>query len=395
LFIGAILIFNADRQMAKTRIKILHVVLSLEPGGMENGLVNVASRLNRDEFEVHVCCLERGGDFIQRLPDPGNVSILEKPPGFSFRTVVELAKVISRIKPNLVHSHNLGPLIYSGLATGVGLSRPILQGEHGLPEPQRQPKHLRQRRFFYRGCRRVQTVSRGLREDLIRLGMPASKIIVIQNGVDTQRFVPANSQKAREEIGLPAEGPVLGIVGRFDVLKRHTELIDAFVRLPKSSCNAQLLIVGDGGSEFERVKERVRLSPANDRIHMIGFKSEPRPYYQSMDLLVVPSLLEGMSNVVLEAMACGVPVLGHNACGNAEIIRNGHDGLIDDLSTTEALNVHLTKALSNRAHLLEMGSAARQKVLERFSMRNMVENYEAVYRELAGGVKCVVSKRKS
>lgn len=369
--------------MAKARTKILHVVFSLEPGGMENGLVNVASRLNREEFEVHVCCLERGGDFIQRLPEPAHVSILNKPPGFSVLTIGALAKVISQVKPNLIHSHNLGPLIYSSLATGMGLSRPILQGEHGLAQPQRAPKFLRQRRIFYRACRRVQTVSLGLRDDLIGLGMPASKIIVIQNGVDTERFVPGNPQKAREEIGLRRDGPVLGIVGRFDVLKRHSQLIDAFAELSEPFCNSQLLILGDGGSEFERVKEKVRAHPAKDRIHLIGFKSEPRPYYQAMDLLVIPSLLEGMSNVVLEAMACGLPVLGHNACGNAEIIQNGRNGIIADLSTTEELKVQLIKTLSNRAHLLEIGAAARQNVLERFSMRNMVENYESVYRELA------------
>ncbi len=203
--------------MAKARTKILHVVFSLEPGGMENGLVNVASRLNREEFEVHVCCLERGGDFIQRLPEPANVSVLHKSSGFSFRTVGKLANVISQVRPNLIHTHNLGPLIYTALATGMGLSRPILQGEHGLPAPQRAPKFLRQRKIFYRACRRVQTVSQGLRDDLIQLGMPGSKMVVIINGVDTERFVPGDAQRARAEIGLPKEGPVLGIVGRFDV----------------------------------------------------------------------------------------------------------------------------------------------------------------------------------
>ena len=369
--------------MALARIKILHVVLSLEPGGMENGLVNVARRLNREEFQVHACCLERGGDFIQRLPEPANVTVLNKPPGFSFRTVGALAKTIARIKPDVVHSHNLGPLIYSGLATGLGLSRPLLHGEHGLPVDQRSPKTLRQRRNFYRCCRRVHTVSYGLRENLIELGMPASKIVTIQNGVDTERFAPGSPQKAREEIGLPHEGPVIGIVGRFDLLKRHSELIEAFARLPEQFCTAQLLIVGEGGSEWERVKKEARASVVRERIHMVGFQSEPRPYYQAMDLLVVPSLVEGLSNVVLEAMACGIPALAHQACGNAEMIRNGEDGVVANLESAENLQREIARVLAQRAHLLEMGAAARQNVLERFSMRRMVENYELVYRELA------------
>jgi glycosyltransferase involved in cell wall biosynthesis len=370
--------------MARSRIKILHVVFSLEPGGMENGLVNVASGLNRDEFEVHVCCLERGGDFIQRLPEPANVSILKKRPGFSFQTIGALAKVIGRVQPDLIHSHNLGPLIYTGLATGFGFWRPILHGEHGLPEDQRKPQAVRQRKRFYRYCRRVHTVSHGLRERLIELGMPSAKISVILNGVNTQRFIPADSQKAREEIGLPLEGPVLGIVGRFDLLKRHSELIEAFAQLASQFPAAQLLIVGDGGSEWERVNKEVRSSAVKNRIHLVGFKSEPRPYYQAMDLLVVPSLVEGLSNVVLEAMACGVPVLAHQACGNAEMIRNGADGIIADLESVENLQRKIAQALENRTHLLEMGMAARQSVLERFSIQRMVQNYESVYREMAG-----------
>jgi glycosyltransferase involved in cell wall biosynthesis len=368
--------------MAVTPIRILHVVLSLEPGGMENGLVNVASKLNPAEFEVHVCCLERGGDFIQRLPQPDNVSILKKPPGFSLRTVGELANVISRVRPDLIHSHNLGPLIYSGLATCMGLTRPILQGEHGFPMPDRTPKRLRVRRLFYHACRRIQTVSHGLRQNFIELGMPPEKIMVILNGVNTDRFIPGDPQKARVQIGLPADGPALGIVGRFDLLKRHAELIEAFTGLSQQFSNAQLLIVGEGGVEWARVNEQVRSSLVKNRIHLVGFQSEPRAYYQAMDLLVVPSLIEGLSNVVLEAMACGVPVLAHQACGNAEMISNGKDSVIADLESVENLRSQLEKVLANRAHLVEMGIAARQTVLERFSMNRMVENYASVYREL-------------
>jgi glycosyltransferase involved in cell wall biosynthesis len=214
--------------------------------------------------------------------------------------------------------------------------------------------------------------------------MPSSKIMVIQNGVDTERFVPVDSQKARQQIGLSIDGPVLGIVGRFDLLKRHADLIEAFGQLPEKFCNAQLLVVGEGGSEWERTKQKVNSSLVRDRIHLVGFQSEPRPYYQAMDLLAVPSLVEGLSNVVLEAMACGVPVLAHKACGNAEMIRDGHDGVIANLESMENLRDQLASALANRAHLLEMGNAARQHVQERFSMRRMVENYESIYRELAG-----------
>lgn len=350
---------------------------------MENGLVNVARRLDPAEFQIHVCCLERGGEFAERLPDPQNISVLSKPPGFSPGSILRLGKVISRVQPNLIHSHNLGPLIYSSLATGLGVSRPILHGEHGLKLEQRTKKSMRQRRFFYRTCKKVQAVSHGLRQEFIEYGMPAEKILVIVNGVDTERFCPLPVSVAREKIHLPSAGPVLGIVGRFDPLKKHSALIEAFERLSKKFPAAQLLVVGDGGEIRDEIVQRAQNSPAAKRIHLTGFQKQPEDFYRAMDLLVSPSIYEGMSNVVLEAMACGVPVLAHTACGNSEVMRHNQDGIIANLETVDLLQSELEKILADPPRLARMGVAARENVVQRFSMAKMVEDYANLYRELA------------
>lgn len=350
---------------------------------MENGLVNVARGLDSKQFEVHAACLERGGSFVERLPEPQNVYILNKPDGFSWRTVFALAKLISKLKPDVVHTHNLGPLIYAGLATAMGKTRPILHGEHGFPQSQRTPQSLRQRRFFYSACKRVHAVSRGLADELIQFAMPADKIEVILNGVDTDRFFPLQAQTARREIGLPVEGPIIGMVGRFDPLKCHLPLIAAFEGLSDQLPTAQLLIVGKGGQIYEQVVTRAKTTPVAERIHLAGFQPEPKRYYQAMDLLVVPSLSEGMSNVVLEAMSCGVPVLGHTACGNAEIITSGKDGILANLKTPRELESEIINALRDGNRLRQIGSEARQTILHRFSMTNMVANYAALYQRLA------------
>jgi glycosyltransferase involved in cell wall biosynthesis len=365
------------------RLKILHVVLSLEPGGMENGVVNVARGLDPKQFEIHAACLERGGSFIERLPKPKNVYVLDKKPGFSWRTVFALAKVISKIKPDVVHTHNLGPLIYAALATAMGTTRNILHGEHGFPQSQRTEQSLRQRRIFYRACKRVHAVSQGLRDELVQFGMPAEKIEVLLNGVDTGRFAPSSTESARREIGIPTAGPVIGMVGRFDPLKCHLPLIAAFEALSQKLPSAELIIVGKGGQIYEQVINRAKASPVASRIYMVGFQPEPARYYQSMDLLVVPSLSEGLSNVVLEAMSCGVPVLGHAACGNAEIITSGKDGILANLKNPKDLEIQIADALSNLTRLKQIGQAARETVLIRFSMATMVTNYAALYRRIA------------
>jgi glycosyltransferase involved in cell wall biosynthesis len=365
------------------RLKILHVVLSLEPGGMENGVVNVARGLDRKQFEVHVACLERGGSFIERLPEPKNVYILNKQPGFSWRTVFALRKTILLIKPDVIHTHNLGPLIYAALATAMGMTAKILHGEHGFPQSQRTPESLRQRRFFYRACKRVHAVSQGLHDELVQFGMPENKIEVVLNGVDTDRFSPYDATIARKEAKLPIEGPIIGMVGRFDPLKCHLALIAAFEGLSQKLSTAQLVIVGQGGQIYDQVLARAKASPVADRIHMVGFQPEPKRFYQSMDLLVVPSLSEGMSNVVLEAMSCGVPVLGHTACGNAEIITSGKDGILANVKTPKDLEKEILNSLSNLAKLKQTGQSARETMASRFSIATMVQNYASLYRRIA------------
>ena len=372
--------------MKSPRIRILHTVYSLEPGGMENGIVNVTNALDPERFEVHICCIERRGAFAERLPSSVPVTVLEKQPGFSLGACRALRREILRIRPNLVHSHNLGPLIYSAFATLGGMTVPILQGEHAeLTESELTRRRLRQRRWLYRGCYAVHSVGLGLHRQLNHL-FPRTRLRVIVNGVDTGRFRPATAAeraKAREGAGVPATGPVLGIVGRFGPFKRHDLLIEAFEMAADSHPGAHLLVVGGGGPQEQAVARQVRESRHCQRITLAGFQRDPSPFYRAMDLLVVPSVNEGLSNAVLEAMACGIPVLGHHACGNADVIDSGSNGLLMDLSTRERIRTALAGALECPQRLEAMGQSARRKVLSDFSLEKMVGKYENIYSEAA------------
>ncbi len=370
--------------MPSEPVKILHVVFSLDPGGMENGLVNVAGALPPEKFQVHVCCLERAGAFAARLPDPRNVYVLNKRSGFSPRTVLDLARLIRRLKPHVIHTHNLGPLIYGSLATGLGRWKPILHGEHGSLQPdQLVPRRIRERRFFYRTCSCIHTVSHDLTKQLHEMGFQRSRMVTVINGVDTARFVPPSSRsEARKKIGLPDKALVIGIVGRFAALKRHEDLMEAFEVLAKKFTNAHLLVVGGGGPDEEKILARLNRSPAKDRVRITGFQSDPLPFYQAMDLLTAPSLHEGMSNAVLEAMACGVPALAHLVCGNSEMISSGVHGIVSDLSSIEKLRVELENALAEPEKLAGMGRKAREKVVAGFSLAGMAASYGKLYSEL-------------
>lgn len=372
--------------MADRPLRILHVVFSLEQGGMENGLVNVANGLNREQFEIHIACLEREGSFAQRLREPRHLYVLGKEVGFSWKALSALSKLISEIKPAVIHSHNLGPLMYSGLASAMGLRAPILHGEHSLLTPEEcRSKKLKQRQFFYRSCQKVHAVSEGLRQQLLDLGLPGEKIVTTINGVDTGRFTPASCETARGQIGnfLPPNAFVVGMVGRFGPFKRHALLIEAFNQLTAGNPNLHLLIVGGGGPEKERVQQQAQASPAASRIHFAGFQNNPIPFYQAMNLLVVPSINEGMSNAVLEAMSCGIPVLANNVCGNAEMISHGVNGWLADLGDGNRLAAELKRVLASGDALGSVGKQARETVIKSFSIATMVYNYGLLYREVA------------
>lgn len=351
---------------------------------MENGLVNVANGLPAEEFETYVACLDRGGAFVPRLPRPENVFVLGKPAGFSPATVVRLARLIRRLRPHVIHSHNSGPLIYAALATGGGWWRPLLQGEHGqLTAAEQAPRRLATRRLLYRACACVHTVSEGLQEHLREQGLRARRMVSIINGVDVARFQPGDRAAVRAQLGLPAGGLVLGMVGRFCRNKRHDLLLSAFERVRARIPSATLLVVGEGGPDREAIQAAYERSPARSGIVLAGFQADPRRHYQAMDLLVAPSSHEGLSNVVLEAMASGVPVLAHAACGNREVITNGVDGFMGEFATPAELAERLFTLLADPAGLTTAGTRARRKIEERFSLARMVADYAREYRLLA------------
>jgi glycosyltransferase involved in cell wall biosynthesis len=363
-------------------LHILHVLDSLAPGGLENGVVNVARRLHGDGFEIGAACLRFRGEFAARMPDPDLVAVMGKGEGFSWAAVRALRRHLRESRADLVHTHNLGTLIYAALATWGGRTHPIVHGEHGqLQSPDLTWKRLLQRRWLFPLCRSVHTVSGGLREHLRELGLdPRRRIVVTPNGVDCERFRPVDdSGAAKAALGLPPEALVVGIVGRLVALKRHELLFEALDRLAGSVPRLHLLVVGDGGADREALIRAMETHPQAGRLLWTGHRDDLERCYAAMDLLAAPSEVEGLSNAVLEAMACGVPVLAHRACGNAEVIRDGEDGFLAEIRDGASLAGKLGDLLGSPDRLRRTGEVARLAVQERFSMEAMVESYRLLY----------------
>jgi glycosyltransferase involved in cell wall biosynthesis len=245
------------------------------------------------------------------------------------------------------------------------------------------PHRLAIRRFLYRFAKRIHTVSRGQKDELVDLGFPAQRIEAVINGVDTMRFRPAQDRAtARSAFDIPESATVIGMVGRFGEFKRHDALISAFEQAALQHPNAYLLLPGAGGPKEKATRERVASSEFRSRMMLPGFLQDPRPAYQAMDLLVVPSVNEGLSNAALEAMASGVPVLAHRSCGAAELLGDGLGGWVHDLSSTRQISEGLLNLLESPDRTQEQANLARQRIEERYSIQAMITHYHRLYGEL-------------
>lgn len=356
-------------------LKILEVVDSLDSGGMEAQLVALMNRLDPERFQFRVVCLRHEGVNAQRLKKNIPVTALHKAEGFQWNVVRKLQAVFQE-GFDLVHTHNWAPLVYATFASRGGKHIPLFHGEHSqLNAAEMNWKRLWLRRLLYKACAGIHTVSAGQREELQSCGIRHNKLLALINGVDTERFHPAERL---------AEDRVIGIVARFGYFKRHAALVEAFEKIAGHHADASLLIVGDGGPEKEAVHRQLEISPARERITLAGYQSDPVPWYQKMDVLVVPSSNEGLSNATMEAMACGVPVLSNDICGAKELLGTDEGGWVRDLSTVDKLAVELEKLLEMPSNALRQhGRNGRERVERLFSWDGMARAYAQAFSDCA------------
>lgn len=366
-------------------IRVAHVVMSLEPGGMENGVVNLCRSLDRRRFSSAVICLARRGEFVRRLQSDTEVVCLEKKEGFEPLLARRMARVIADLRADVVHTHNLGPLFYAMLAKRFfGLRAAIVQGEHAELRPDEKTRRRRvMRSFGYRSCQAIHTVSNGLREEILEFGATEDKVVGIPNGVDCERFAPGDPGKreeCRRELGIEPGEFVVGMVGRFGAFKRHLELIESFESLASRLPRLRLLMIGDHGPKKGETLAAMERSVVRDRITWLGFLEDPAPLYRVMDLLAIPSENEGLSNAMLEAMASGVPCLANPACGAGEVLQDEVNGFLKPMPTPRAIADEIESILQKSdLDLQNVRHAARETVLESHSLSFMVRQYEDLY----------------
>ena len=222
--------------------------------------------------------------------------------------------------------------------------------------------------------------SRQVEDGLVGAGFQRARVVRIPNGVDADRFCPTTDrQRAKQSLGL--QGTIVTFVGRLDPQKGLPALLEGWRTVAESVAEAQLLVIG-AGPEEGAAKRLAAQQGIAARVRFLGAQREVLPYLQASDAFVLPSLAEGMSNALLEAMACGLPCVASRIGGNEELIAHGVNGLLVQPGAPTALARALRSVLEDPGQASEMGTRARQTVQDRFAMGAVAERYLALYERL-------------
>ncbi len=370
---------------------IVHVVFRFDTGGLENGVVNLINNLPRDAYRHAVVSLTEITDFRHRVKRADVQFIaLQKPPGHGYKLYPRLFKLFRELRPAMVHSRNLAALetVIPAWAAGVPVR---VHGEHGRDMLDLHGANRRYqwvRKFYRPYVTHYTTVSRDLERYLCAdVGVPRERVEQIYNGVDAARFHPAEFGRNLVD-GCPFRDPrlwLVGTVGRMDPVKDPLNLVRAFIQAlqlaPSKRDRMRLLLVGDGAL-YSEARAMLGQAGVANLAWLPGERNDVPDVLRGLDCFVLPSLGEGISNTILEAMASGLPVIATDVGGNSELVDDKVTGELVPAADPHALAQRMLVYARDRDAAKTAGSKGRARVEREFSLEAMLGRYRNLYDRL-------------
>ena len=356
--------------------RIFYLITELDIGGAEKCLYELATRLDRRTFEPVVGCLAGHGVVGQWLDEAGiEVIHINMKSWWDLPAWLRLRKALREQKPHVLHSFLFHANIAGKLAAiGTGIKQVICSVR--VEEPRR--LHLCLDRLT-RGLASVITcVSESSRRYTHEhTGVPLSKLVVIPNGIDPERC-DAPVMAVPETWRLPGEAPVVASIGRLDEQKDPVLMLHAAAEVIREMPETVFVFAGTGPLA-QACRAKARELGIAEGIRWLGWVEDIRPLLARMNLLALSSKWEGMPNVVLEAMACRKPVVATNVGGSGELIENGENGFLVEPGNAHALAERIIQLLRDRTLRAKLGNSAQARVIEHFSLAQMVEANQHLY----------------
>ncbi|MCB9078077.1 MAG: glycosyltransferase [Anaerolineaceae bacterium] len=369
---------SGSEQKQLMPIPIVHLITELSAGGAQMALFRLLQRIDRRQFSPVVACLYNGDAAVAQLIRGLEIPVLD----LGMKTKLHwgafwrLYRLLRQIQPVILHTwlfHANLPGRLVGRLAGVPT---IICSERTMA--MESEWRYRLNRWTIGLVDQVVAVSANVRDFTVsHIGLPAEKVMVIYNGLDISSEPVGSRQSARRELDLPAEVCVIGAVSRLDPVKGINVLLRAMV----SIADGQLVIIGDG-PEWDILQKLTSDLGLTARVHWAGYRADVTALLPAFDILVQPSLHEGLPNTVLEAMAARLPVVATAVGGTPELVEHGRTGLLVPAQDAAALASAINLLKGNTELSRQMGQAGFDRVRQQFTVEQMAHRYETLYHQL-------------
>ena len=370
---------------------IAHIMYRFAVGGLENGVVNLINRIPETKYRHVIISLTDATEFKNRINRKDvDVYCLNKKSGHDLGLYVRLWKLLRQLKPDITHTRNLAALEMMVIAMLAGVKKRV-HSEHGwgmndLHGANR--KHKMLRRFMSKLSHRYIGLSKHIIHYLHEgVGIPSAKLTQIYNGVDADRFNSSKSENAVVDMpdNFNEDSIIIGTVGRMEAVKAQTTLADAFILLNHECKNIRhklrLVMIGDGELR-QQALEKLDEAGLGGQYWLPGSRDDVPAIMRKMDIFVLPSRNEGISNTILEAMATGLPVVATHVGGNPELVIDQQTGQLVPSDNPYEMMLALKLYVENENVRKQHGAMASRVIEEKFRIEHMVDNYLSVYNSL-------------
>ena len=367
---------------------IVHLLYRFAAGGLENVIVQLVNGLPHGEFTHTVVALTTAdASFVQRITRPGvQIIALNKAPGQPFKLYPAMYRLLRRLKPDVFHSCNIAALEFAPMAALAGVPLRI-HAEHGwdVADPDGSNRHYQLlRKIYQRFVHQFVCVSEQLQSYLLeRIGVPSNRVQLIPNGVDTERFRPSQAGDALPQ-GYPFNKQdhwVVGTVGRLERIKNQPLLARAFVHLvqtqPVGAERLRLAIVGAGPLDTE-VRQIMADAGLQDRLWLPGVRADVPEVLRALDCFVLPSVSEGTSCTLQEAMACGLNLVATDVGGNPQLLAHGRHGLLVPSGDAPAMSAAICRFWQGQPALPDP-LTTRAAAVQTYGLAAMLESYKIAF----------------
>lgn len=382
----------------------MHIVDSLDIGGLENFVINLANNLDSSKYNIHVCCLNHPGSQISRLNSNIHIHCLHKKKGIDHSLFFKLSKLLKKYHIHIIHTHNTNPYRYGTIAGILASVSKIINTDHNSLAYLKGRKQFLFNYLLSFFNAKITVVSHNLAKKHIRLrNFTKNKIKTIHNGInlnykkinkiqkikqlnkDIQKnnqtksitnlnYNKINTSKNKQQPYINSKGAVIIAIGRLSPEKDHFTLISAFNRLPQK--NIKLLIVGDGP-----LRKKLEDFSCNKNIIFLGYRNDISELLQISDIFLLTSLTEGTSLTILEAMLHKIPIIATNTGGTKEMLQNYVSGILIPIKNPKILSERISFLLKNPEISKNLSENAYDVLKNRFDFRNTIKEYEKIYQK--------------